>query len=123
MRDDLQLDCRDWGGMMEGLVHKVTGHNNHLGDVHIPLRMLYEELHPGGMVEKDIPLNHTVKGFIRVGLQFTPDPSVVMPAPSTVRSSVSRTCCDWAACRAQPACWVAVAASSATRAKAPWMRR
>ena len=84
MRDDLQLDCRDWGGMMEGLVHKVTRHNNHLGDCHIPLRMLYEELHGGGEVEKEIPLNHTVKGLIKVGLQFTPDAGVQMPPPSAV---------------------------------------
>ena len=84
MRDDLQLDCRDWGGMMEGLVHKVTGHNNHLGDAHIPLRMLYEELYSGSMVDKEIPLNHTVKGMIHIGLQFTPDAGVHMPPPSAV---------------------------------------
>ena len=87
LRDDLQLDCRDWGGMMEGLVHKVTGHNNHLGDAHIPLRMVYEELHSGGMVEKEIPLNHTVKGTIKVGLQFTPDAGAVMPPPSLMSQS------------------------------------
>ena len=84
LRDDLQLDCRDWGGMMEGLVHKVTGHNNHLGDAHIPLRMLYEELHGGSMVEKEIPLNHTIKGMIKLGLQFTPDPGVALPPPSVI---------------------------------------
>ena len=84
MRDDLQLDCRDWGGMMEGMLHKVTKHDDHLGDIHAPLRMLYEELYEGEMVVKEVPLNHTQKGMIKVGLQFTPDPGVEMPPPSVI---------------------------------------
>ena len=93
LRDNLEVDVRDWGalsglpavgGLMEGIVHRVTMRNDHLGDAHIPLRMLYAQLYDGGVVEKEIPLNHTTKGVIRLGLQFQADDGVPMPPPASV---------------------------------------
>jgi len=93
MRDDLQLDCRDWGaltaipgvgGMMEGFKNKMTMKSDHLGDCHIPLRILYAQLHDGGMVEKELPLNHAKQGVIKLGLRFVVDSGVVMPPPDSV---------------------------------------
>ena len=96
LRDDLDLDLRDWshmgmvpgvGSVMSGFMHKVTQTNDHLGDAHIPLRMLYAQLRDGQRVERELPLNHTTKGTITIVLQFTPAAGVELPPAAMISQS------------------------------------